>query len=237
MKRITIAIDGHSSCGKSTLAKALSKSLGYIYVDSGAMYRAVTLYFLQNKVDINDEEAIGLALEEIQVSFKNIAGQNTTFLNSVNVEDQIRSMEVSNFVSPVAALSTVRRKVVKQQREMGSEKGIVMDGRDIGTVVFKNAELKIFLTASPEIRTQRRYNELIAKGQPVSLELVRANLTKRDHIDSTRADSPLKKAEDAVVIDNSNLTEQEQMEKTLSLAKEQIRLKGQRSTVNDQADS
>ncbi|MFT5169139.1 MAG: cytidylate kinase [Saprospiraceae bacterium] len=237
MKRITIAIDGHSSCGKSTLAKALSKSLGYIYVDSGAMYRAVTLYFLQNKVDINDEEAIGLALEEIQVSFKNIAGQNTTFLNSVNVEDQIRSMEVSNFVSPVAALSTVRRKVVKQQREMGSEKGIVMDGRDIGTVVFKNAELKIFLTASPEIRTQRRYNELIAKGQPVSLELVRANLTKRDHIDSTRADSPLKKAEDAVVIDNSNLTEQEQMEKTLSLAKEQIRLKGQRSTVNGQADS
>jgi cytidylate kinase len=237
LKRITIAIDGHSSCGKSTLAKALSKSLGYIYVDSGAMYRAVTLYFLQNKVDINDEEAIGLALEEIQVSFKNIAGQNTTFLNSVNVEDQIRSMEVSNFVSPVAALSTVRRKVVKQQREMGSEKGIVMDGRDIGTVVFKNAELKIFLTASPEIRTQRRYNELIAKGQPVSLELVRANLTKRDHIDSTRADSPLKKAEDAVVIDNSNLTEQEQMEKTLSLAKEQIRLKGQRSTVNDQADS
>lgn len=201
------------------------------------MYRAVTLYFLQNKVDINDEEAIGLALEEIQVSFKNIAGQNTTFLNSVNVEDQIRSMEVSNFVSPVAALSTVRRKVVKQQREMGSEKGIVMDGRDIGTVVFKNAELKIFLTASPEIRTQRRYNELIAKGQPVSLELVRANLTKRDHIDSTRADSPLKKAEDAVVIDNSNLTEQEQMEKTLSLAKEQIRLKGQRSTVNGQADS
>jgi cytidylate kinase len=237
LKRITIAIDGHSSCGKSTLAKALSKSLGYIYVDSGAMYRAVTLYFLQNKVDINDEEAIGLALEEIQVSFKNIAGQNTTFLNSVNVEDQIRSMEVSNFVSPVAALSTVRRKVVKQQREMGSEKGIVMDGRDIGTVVFKNAELKIFLTASPEIRTQRRYNELIAKGQPVSLELVRANLTKRDHIDSTRADSPLKKAEDAVVIDNSNLTEQEQMEKTLSLAKEQIRLKGQRSTVNGQADS
>lgn len=222
MERITIAIDGHSSCGKSTLAKALAKSLHYAYVDSGAMYRAVTLYFIQHQVDIKDEEAIKLALEAIHISFKNIDGQNTTFLNSENVEDQIRSMEVSDFVSPVAAVSTVRKKVVRQQRSMGTKKGIVMDGRDIGTVVFRDAELKIFLTASPDIRAQRRYDELKTKGQQVTLEAVKANLLQRDHIDSTRADSPLKQAEDAIVIDNSHLSEADQLAKALDLVQSRI---------------
>ncbi len=219
MERITIAIDGHSSCGKSTLAKALAKTLGYVYVDSGAMYRAVTLYFIQNEVDIKDAEAVKLALLDIDITFKNIAGKNTTFLNNTNVEDKIRSMEVSEFVSPVATISIVRTKVVKEQRDLGKEKGIVMDGRDIGTVVFKDAELKIFLTASPDIRTQRRYDELIAKGQKVTMKEVKDNLLRRDHIDSTRADSPLKKAADAIEIDNSNLTEANQLEKALALVK------------------
>ncbi len=219
MERITIAIDGHSSCGKSTLAKALAKTLGYVYVDSGAMYRAVTLYFIQNEVDIKDAEAVKLALLDIDITFKNIAGKNTTFLNNTNVEDRIRSMEVSEFVSPVATISIVRTKVVKEQRDLGKEKGIVMDGRDIGTVVFKDAELKIFLTASPDIRTQRRYDELIAKGQKVTMKEVKDNLLRRDHIDSTRADSPLKKAADAIEIDNSNLTEANQLEKALALVK------------------
>jgi len=219
LEQITIAIDGHSSCGKSTLAKALAKKLGYVYVDSGAMYRAVTLYFIQNEVDIKDEEAVKLALLDIDISFKNLNGKNTTFLNEVNVEDRIRSMEVSDFVSPVATLSIVRRIVVKQQRDLGKEKGIVMDGRDIGTVVFKDAELKIFLTASPNVRTQRRYDELIAKGQQVSKKEVRENLLRRDHIDSTRADSPLRKADDAIEIDNSDLTEVDQLKKALALVK------------------
>jgi len=217
LEQITIAIDGHSSCGKSTLAKALAKELNYIYVDSGAMYRAVTLYFMQHDVDLKDEEAIRLALEDIRISFKNIDRKNTTFLNEVNVEEEIRSMEVSSLVSPVAAISIVRRKVVRQQRLMGQEKGIVMDGRDIGTVVFKDAELKIFLTASVDIRTQRRYDELRAKGQTVTFEAVKNNLTERDHIDSTRVDSPLKKAVDAIVIDNTKLTEAAQLEKALEL--------------------
>lgn len=222
MKNITIAIDGHSSCGKSTLAKAMAKELNYIYVDSGAMYRAVTLYFLENEVDIKDEEAIRLALMDIEISFRNIASKNTTFLNGKNVESEIRSMEVSNFVSPVSAISIVRRKVVAQQRDMGQNKSIVMDGRDIGTVVFKDAELKIFLTATVDIRAQRRFDELRAKGQNISMTEVRANLLERDHIDSTREDSPLKKAEDAILIDNSDLSEKEQLQIALDLAKEQI---------------
>lgn len=222
MERITIAIDGHSSCGKSTLAKALAKSLGYIYADSGAMYRAVTLYFLRNDVDIKDEEAIQFALDDIAISFQNISGMNTTFLNGENVENEIRSMEVSNYVSPVAALSIVRKRVVKQQRVMGQHKGIVMDGRDIGTVVFKDAELKIFLTAAPEIRVQRRYEELLKKGRNVSREAVKANLLQRDHIDSTRADSPLRRAEDAIIIDNSHINQAEQLEKALDLVQSRI---------------
>lgn len=222
MKRITIAIDGFSSCGKSTLAKALAKALNYIYVDSGAMYRAVTLFFINHQIDIKDKEAVQLALDEITISFKNIDGKNTTFLNGQDVEQAIRSMEVSNFVSPVATVPIIRRKVVRQQRAMGAEKGIVMDGRDIGTVVFKDAELKIFLTADPDIRAQRRYKELSEKGQTVSLEAVKDNLLQRDHIDSTRADSPLTQAEDAIVIDNSYLSEAEQLEKALQLALERM---------------
>ncbi len=225
MERITIAIDGYSSCGKSTLAKALAKALDYVYVDSGAMYRAVTLYFLNHQVDIRDEEAVKLALKNISISFKNIKGKNTTFLNQQNVEHEIRTMEVSNFVSPVAAIPIVRRKVVRQQREMGKEKGIVMDGRDIGTVVFKDAELKIFLVADPDIRAERRYRELLAKGLDVERKAIKANLLERDHIDSTRADSPLRQAEDAIVIDNSFLNEQEQLSKALILAQERINSK------------
>ncbi len=200
----------------------MAKNLGYIYVDSGAMYRAVTLYFLRKEVDIKDEETVLLALEDINIQFKNIEGKNTTFLNGENVELEIRSMEVSNFVSPVAAIPIVRKKVVKQQREMGINKGIVMDGRDIGTVVFKDAELKIFLTASEAIRAKRRFDELNQKGLKVSLAEIQQNLKERDHIDSTRKDSPLKKADDAIIIDNSNLSEKEQTELALSLAHKQI---------------
>lgn len=200
----------------------MAKKLGYVYVDSGAMYRAVTLYFQRNNVDIKDEEAVILALEGIDIQFKNIDGKNTTFLNEENVELEIRSMEVSSFVSPVAAIPIVRRKVVKQQREMGKNKGIVMDGRDIGTVVFKDAELKIFLTASELIRAQRRFDELKQKGLKASLEEIQQNLKERDHIDSTRKDSPLKKADDAIVIDNSDLSEEEQTSLALSLAYKQI---------------
>lgn len=200
----------------------MAKKLEYVYVDSGAMYRAVTLYFQRNNVDIKDEEAVILALEDIDIQFKNIDGKNTTFLNEENVELEIRSMEVSSFVSPVAAIPIVRRKVVKQQREMGKNKGIVMDGRDIGTVVFKDAELKIFLTASELIRAQRRFDELKQKGLKASLEEIQQNLKERDHIDSTRKDSPLKKADDAIVIDNSDLSEEEQTSLALSLAYKQI---------------
>ena len=200
----------------------MAKELNYIYVDSGAMYRAVTLYFLENRVDIKDEEAVRLALMDIEISFQNINGKNTTFLNGKNVEAEIRSMEVSNFVSPVSTISLVRRKVVAQQRIMGEDKSIVMDGRDIGTVVFKDAELKIFLTASVNIRAQRRFDELRVKGQNITMEEVKTNLLERDHIDSTRKDSPLKKADDAILIDNSNLSEKEQLNIALDLAKEKI---------------
>lgn len=221
---IIIAVDGFSSCGKSTLAKALAKQLSYLYIDSGAMYRAVTLYFLRNKVDWNKPEAVATALDQITIRFsKNNQEQIQTILNGENVEQEIRQMEVSRSVSPVAAVPAVRRFLVKQQQAMGQAKGIVMDGRDIGTVVFPQAELKIFLTASSKERSRRRFLELQAKGQSVSLEEVAANLTERDHIDSSREDSPLRQAEDAVVVDNTNLTEQEQLLMTLSLAQERIR--------------
>ena len=220
MQDIVIAIDGHSSCGKSTLAKALAKTLGYIYVDSGAMYRAVTLYFLENQVDLQDEEAVLLALQNIEISFKNDGRGNRTFLNGKDVEDEIRQMPVSKLVSPVAAISIVRREMVRQQQAMGIKKGIVMDGRDIGTVVFPEAELKIFLTAATDIRAQRRTDELRAKGQEVDFASVKANLMERDHIDSNRADSPLKQAEDAIVLDNSYLNETEQLQRTLELVAE-----------------
>ncbi len=222
MEKIIIAIDGYSSCGKSTLAKALAKKIGYAYVDTGAMYRAVTLYFIQKDIDYTQLDLVEKALSNIQIHFENIQEKNTTFLNGKNVEEEIRKMYVSEQVSPVATISKVRRAMVRQQQAMGQKKGIVMDGRDIGTVVFPNAKLKIFLTAHPDIRAQRRFLELSAKGQEVSVEEIKVNLLERDRIDSTRADSPLKQAEDAVVIDNSHLTPIEQLTLAEQLVKQAL---------------
>jgi cytidylate kinase len=217
MKRIIIAIDGYSSCGKSTLAKALAKSLHYAYVDTGAMYRAVTLYFLNNDVDINDPAAVTSALAHIEIHFERKPEGNHVFLNGQDVEEEIRTMRISEMVSPVSTISAVRRFLVAQQKKMGARKGIVMDGRDIGTVVFPDAELKIFLTADTDIRTQRRYDELLSKKQPTDFEAVKSNLLERDLIDSNRADSPLRQAADAILIDNSHLTPSEQLQKVLDL--------------------
>lgn len=216
MKKITIAIDGFSSCGKSTMAKDLAKEIGYIYIDSGAMYRAVTLYCLENSLfnsdgSVNSEE-LEKRINDISVSFclNEATLKPETFLNGVNVESKIRTMEVSSRVSLVAALGFVREALVKLQQEMGKSKGIVMDGRDIGTVVFPDAELKIFVTASAEIRAKRRYDELMAKGQEVSFDEILKNVEERDRIDQTRAVSPLRKADDAIVLDNSKMTVEEQ---------------------------
>ena len=215
MKKITIAIDGYSSCGKSTMAKDLAREVGYIYIDSGAMYRAVTLYCLENGLFTNesiDTERLESAMPDIRISFElNPETQRPmTFLNGKNVEDRIRTMEVSNRVSPVAALPFVRKALVELQQEMGRAKGIVMDGRDIGTAVFPDAELKIFVTASAEIRAQRRYDELKAKGQEASFEEILTNVKERDYIDQNREVSPLRQAEDALLLDNSNMTIEEQ---------------------------
>jgi cytidylate kinase len=230
---ITIAVDGFAACGKSTLAKALAKELGYIYIDSGAMYRAVTLYFLDNSIDIEDDLSVVSALEQIRITFRNIDGNNHTFLNEKDVENEIRAMRVSDFVSPVSTISSVRRFLVACQKEMGKQKGIVMDGRDIGTVVFPDAELKLFMTASPEVRTKRRLLELESKGiSDYSFEQVQKNLTERDRIDSTRNDSPLRKADDAIVIDNSSLSTGEQLMLALTLANEIIEKKNIRESVN-----
>lgn len=210
MQQICIAIDGYSSTGKSTLAKQLADHLNYIYVDTGAMYRAVTLYAIQNNFfdgDDLDTSKLIAALPEITLSFKSITTDAlpTIHLNDVSVDEEIRNMKVSEKVSLVATISAVRRKLVEQQHQMGDNKGIVMDGRDIGTVVFPNAELKLFMTASPEVRAQRRYDELIAKGENVTFEEILHNVEERDHMDSTREDSPLVQAEDAIEIDNSYL--------------------------------
>ena len=215
MKKITIAIDGYSSCGKSTMAKDLAREVGYIYIDSGAMYRAVTLYCLENGLFTNegiDTERLEAAMPDICISFEldPQTQRPITFLNGQNVEDRIRTMEVSNHVSPVAALPFVRKALVNLQQEMGRAKGIVMDGRDIGTAVFPDAELKIFVIASAEIRAQRRYDELKAKGQEVSFEEILTNVKERDYIDQNREVSPLRQAEDALLLDNSNLTIAEQ---------------------------
>lgn len=215
MKKITIAIDGYSSCGKSTMAKDLAREVGYIYIDSGAMYRAVTFYCLENGLftpDGIDTEKLEAMMPNIRISFQlNPETQRPmTYLNGENVEDRIRTMEVSTRVSPVAAIPFVREALVKQQQEMGQAKGIVMDGRDIGTVVFPDAELKIFVVASAEIRAQRRYDELKAKGQEASYEEILANVKERDYIDQNREVSPLRQAEDALLLDNSNLTIEEQ---------------------------
>lgn len=215
MKKIVIAVDGFSSCGKSTMAKDLAKEIGYIYIDSGAMYRAVTLYGIREGLYCGekiDEERLKSQLDQIRISFRfnPETGRPDTYLNDVNVEKEIRGMEVANRVSPVAALGFVRRAMVAKQQEMGEAKGIVMDGRDIGTVVFPDAELKIFVTASPEVRAQRRVDELAAKGEVASFEEVLENVKMRDHIDSTRKESPLCQAADALVLDNSHMTIAEQ---------------------------
>jgi cytidylate kinase len=222
MKRIIIAIDGYSACGKSTLAKGLAKSLHYAYLDSGAMYRAVTLYFLDNQIDYADQQAVESALEQIEIHFERIDGQNRTFLGERDVEHDIREMRISEHVSPVSAISSVRRAMVKQQKAMGQRRGIVSDGRDIGTVVFPDAELKIFLIADVDVRTSRRHLELAAKGIDADWDEIRKNLLERDRIDSSRADSPLRQAEDAIVIDNTLLSEEQQLEKALALARERI---------------
>ncbi len=222
MNNIIIAIDGYSSCGKSTLAKALSEKLGYAYVDTGAMYRAVTLYFLEKKINWAIKSEVEKALTEIVIHFERIDGLNTTFLNEKNVEEEIRTLYVSSHVSDVAAISEVRRSMVRLQQQMGNRRRVVMDGRDIGTVVFPDAEIKIFLTAQPEIRIQRRFDELTNKGQSVDFEAIRHNLSERDRIDTTRADSPLTKAEDATILDNSELNQVEQMQIVLDWATEKI---------------
>ncbi|MEG1586981.1 MAG: (d)CMP kinase [Bacteroidales bacterium] len=215
MEKIIIAIDGFSSCGKSTMAKDLARKIGYVYIDSGAMYRAATLFSLQRgfiKEGVVDAEALKAHLGELRIEFhlNPETGLPETYLNGVNVEKEIRTMEVSSYVSPVSALAFVRNAMVEQQQAMGVRKGIVMDGRDIGTTVFPNAELKIFVTASPEVRAQRRVDELTAKGDQVSFEEVLENVKMRDHIDQTRVESPLRKAEDALLLDNSFMTIAEQ---------------------------
>lgn len=223
-RKIIIAIDGYSSCGKSTLAKQLAEKLGYIYVDSGAMYRAVTLYFLDHQVDfINNEEVIA-ALKNIHIDFFLSPETNKveTLLNGKVVEDEIRSMRISNYVSPVSAVPLVRDFLVSQQQKMGLRKGLVMDGRDIGTVVFPEAELKLFMKASKEIRAERRWNELKQKGIELSFEAILENLESRDHADTHRAYNPLRKAKNAIELDNSNLTEDEQLALVLQTAKEMI---------------
>ena len=225
--KLVIAIDGHSSCGKSTIAKALAQKLGYIYLDSGAMYRAVTLFALRKGFISEgkpDSESLVSSLPEIEINFRfnPYTGQNETYLNGENVENEIRQLPVSQNVSPVSTIGKIREAMVTQQRKMGRQKGIVMDGRDIGTVVFPDAELKVFVTASPEIRAQRRYDELTAKGETVNFEEILNNVLERDRIDSTRKESPLRKADDAVLLDNSFLTREEQLDWIVRLVEKRI---------------
>ncbi|WP_090388988.1 (d)CMP kinase [Niabella drilacis] len=221
MKKIVVAIDGWSSCGKSTLAKQMAKELGYIYVDSGAMYRAITLYFLRNHVDWNEKKAVKKALKDIELDFRlNEQNENVEiYLNDENVEYLVRDLIVAEKVSEVAAIRSVREFAVAQQQKLGKKKGIVMDGRDIGTVVFPKAELKIFMTADNAVRVERRFRELVEKNPNITIEEVAENIQMRDYIDSNREVSPLRRAEDAVVIDNTKLTQEEQLKKALKLAK------------------
>ena len=215
MKKITIAIDGYSSCGKSTMAKDLAREIGYVYVDSGAMYRTVTLYALDNHIIQDghiDEERLKQEMKNIEISFQfnPERGRPDTYLNGTRVEDRIRTLEVSSHVSPIAALGFVREEMVRQQQRMGQQGGIIMDGRDIGTTVFPNAELKIFVTASAEIRAQRRFDELTAKGEQCDMQEILRNVEERDYIDTHRDISPLRQADDALILDNSHLTIEEQ---------------------------
>ena len=224
MKKIIITIDGWSSCGKSTLAKQLAKALGYIYVDSGAMYRAITLYFLRNHIDWTDIAAVKNALTEISLEFihNSKSEQSEIYLNGENVEYVIRDLVIAEKVSDVAAIREVRKYAVTQQQRMGKNRGIVMDGRDIGTVVFPDAELKIFMTADNAVRVERRFQELYEKNPNVTIDEVKANLEMRDYIDSHREASPLRQADDAILLDNTHLTEKEQFQKAFKWAQEQI---------------
>lgn len=211
-----IAIDGFSSCGKSTVAKDLAKKLNYIYIDSGAMYRAITLFCLKNNIIENkniNEPKLASLLKDIKITFEynNKTGKAETFLNGINVEDEIRNIEVSENVSSISSIKFVRENLVKQQQELGKNKSIVMDGRDIGTTVFPNADLKIFMTADVDVRAERRYKELTQKGLNVSIEEIKENIKKRDYLDQNREISPLKKADDAIILDNSYLTKEEQL--------------------------
>lgn len=223
-KRIIIAIDGYSSCGKSTLAKELAGRLGYHYIDSGAMYRAITLYFLRQGIDWKDPAQVRRALDDIDLSFEKneSSGKSEIHLNEENVEGYIRDLIVAEKVSEVAAIREVREFAVAQQQGMGKRKGIIMDGRDIGTVVFPDAELKIFMTAAPDIRVKRRFEEMYATNHNISVEDVMNNLQLRDYIDSNREESPLRKAKDAVLLDNSDLTREQQLEKVLHWVKEKV---------------
>jgi cytidylate kinase len=220
---ISIAIDGFSSCGKSTLAKAMAESLQFLFVDSGAMYRAVTYYFLKNEIPIHQPKAILNALENIHITLEPSPNGNLTFLNGKDISLDIRDMAVAEMVTKVSAISSVRTAMVEQQRQMSANNNLIMDGRDIGTVVFPNAVLKIFLTADIEVRVNRRYLDLMSKNAPVSLSEIRRNLFLRDYIDSTRTDSPLLRAEDAIVLNNSNLSREEQLEICLLLAKKRMK--------------
>lgn len=209
---LVIAIDGYSSCGKSTLAKALARKLHFIYIDTGAMYRAVTLFFLRNHIDLNDDHMVADALKKIRISFRSKNYQTFVTLNDEDVSDEIRRMEVSEQVSEVSAIKAVRQEMVKQQQRMGRSKNIVMDGRDIGTTVFPDAKVKIFMTADPKVRAERRYKELTAKGEDISLEEVFENIAHRDYLDTTRKESPLTRAHDAIILDNTELTEEQQLD-------------------------
>jgi cytidylate kinase len=226
IKDIVIAFDGHSSCGKSTVAKQVAKATSFTYIDSGAMYRAVTLLAMRKNLIKKDQikkDKLEEALKNIEISFKfNEFGEQESYLNGEKVEREIRSIEVSNLVSYISELDFVRKQMVDLQQKMGTKKRIVMDGRDIGTVVFPDAELKIFMTASPQVRAKRRYNELIAKGDRVTFDEVLANIEKRDYIDQNREISPLKKAKDAIVLDNSNLSREEQLVWVLNILKEKF---------------
>jgi len=228
--KIIVAIDGHSSCGKSTIARALAAKLGYIFIDSGAMYRAVTLFALRNNLisdgEVNREELID-SLPEIKIEFRYNPElhKSEMFLDGENVEEEIRQLPVSQNVSPVATITEVRQAMVKLQRKLGENKGIVMDGRDIGTVVFPEAELKLFVTASTEIRAKRRFDELTAKGETVSFDEILENIQERDRIDTTRSVSPLRKADDALVLDNSYMSRKEQLDWVIAKVKEAIKLK------------
>lgn len=224
MQKITIAVDGYSSCGKSTTAKKVAKKLGYSYIDTGAMYRAVTLYFLEHHITYSNEREVEKALENIHIEFRRNPndGRNETFLNGLNIEDEIRKLYIANQVSEVSAIAAVRHAMVAQQRRMGRKKGVLMDGRDIGTVVFPDAELKIFMTADPIIRANRRQIELAERGDLVDLEDIIENIKKRDLIDTTRKESPLRRAEDAIEIDTSYMTLDEQVEVVCILADEAL---------------